>query len=234
MKLYGIGGVGTGKLGNQVFAVKAGQQIVRQYQPVVSNPNTPAQAETRAKMKLISQVAAIVAPAIVIPAQGLKTKRNNFISANYKHLQFNNGEAKCYLTALDLTKGPLAFPRATLSKEQGVITATLNAEPAEGFTKVVFVFVSNDLAGNTKLLKVASVDHQSGSVPSYSFTPSVGSADVITCLVYGIRPNNEKARLSLSEMSAEIDEPVVTILTERKLLASDVTFSMTMGESLIW
>ena len=232
MKLYGIGGVGTGKLGNQVFAVKAGQQIVRQYQPVVSNPNTPAQAETRAKMKLISQVAAIVSPAIAIPAQGLRTKRNNFISANYGNLVYNDGEAKCYLTALDLTKGLLAFPRVSLTKEQGAVTATLDAEPEASFSKVVFVFISNTMNGDVKLLKTAIVDYVSGTAPTYTFTPNIGSGEVVTCLVYGIRPNNEKARLTLSEMNSEIDEPVVTILTERKLLASDITFSQTQGKNI--
>ena len=54
MKLNGIVGKGTGKLGASVFAISGGEQIVRQYNPVVSNPNTDAQVAQRAKLKLMS------------------------------------------------------------------------------------------------------------------------------------------------------------------------------------
>ena len=51
MKLVGILGSGSGKLGSSVFSTVAGETVVRQYQPTVANPNTEAQVNQRARMK---------------------------------------------------------------------------------------------------------------------------------------------------------------------------------------
>lgn len=229
MKLYGIGGVGTGKLGNQVFAVKSGVQVVRQYQPVVSNPNTPAQVETRAKMKLLSQVAAIVAPAIAIPAEGLRTRRNNFISKNYQYVSFLQDKASINLPDMDLTKGSLYFPYPKVTIEQGQVTATLQSEPDADVSKVVFVFIGTNAEGDIRLLKNVTVDHAAGTIPTFSFPHAHSAGGLVTCLAYGIRPNNENAKLKLGNMGPIDAMPIVEILASRNLLASDVTFTATTG-----
>lgn len=229
MKLYGIGGVGTGKLGNQVFAVKSGTQIVRQYQPVVSNPNTPAQVKTRAKMKLLSQVAAVVSPAIAIPAEGLRTRRNNFISKNYDHVGFSQDKANLNLPDMDLTKGSLFFPYPNLTIAQGQISAALHSEPDSSISKVVFVFVATNAEGDIRLLKNVTVDHVAGTIPTYSFMHTEDTGSIVTCLAYGVRPNNENAKLKLGNLDGVESMPIVEILSSRSLLESDVTFTATAG-----
>ena len=76
MKLYGLFGKGSGKLGSSVFAISSGEQIVREYNPVVENPNTPAQVEQRAKFKLLSQLASDLASALAFKKEGLVSTRN--------------------------------------------------------------------------------------------------------------------------------------------------------------
>lgn len=49
----------SGKVGGVVYAVQNGQQIVRSYQPVVSNPKSLAQRKQRAKANLVGRISQI-------------------------------------------------------------------------------------------------------------------------------------------------------------------------------
>lgn len=82
-RIQGIVGGMSGKMGNAVFRQRKGSTIVSQYQPVVANPNTEGQQVARSKFKLASQLAAIMAPAITIPARRGRNPRNNFVALNY-------------------------------------------------------------------------------------------------------------------------------------------------------
>ncbi len=46
----------SGKLGAVVFSTSGGATISREYNPHVANPNTDAQINQRARMKLMSQL----------------------------------------------------------------------------------------------------------------------------------------------------------------------------------
>ena len=70
-KVTSLQGKATGKVGSIVYSVSGGQMVAREYQPHVSNPSTVAQTNQRASFKLLSQVAAALAPVIVIPKEGL-------------------------------------------------------------------------------------------------------------------------------------------------------------------
>lgn len=76
-------GTGVGKLGASVFTVRKGQQVVRQYQPMVSNPNTMEQVRVRALFSLLTKNAKLLSGAFGFKVSGLETQRNAFIKANY-------------------------------------------------------------------------------------------------------------------------------------------------------
>lgn len=235
MKLYGIGGVGTGKLGNQVFAVKAGQQIVRQYQPVVSNPNTAAQVETRSKMKLISQVAAIVSPAIAIPSDGLRTKRNMFIKANYGLLSYSNNKATMSLPDMKLTKGTLALPSVKITVDESMVTCELNEEPQLGIEKVCYVLLRQNSEGKIIFDNETVIPQSEGNAKYICPFNNYGEVgDVFSVLAYGIRANTEKARLALGEMNAPTTAAIAELVSTRKLSDSDVTLTETNGAFKIY
>jgi len=80
MKLNGLVGGGTGKLGNSVFSQNAGRTIVRQYQSEVKNPNTARQQNSRARFTLAGDIAKMFAQALAIgrPRVGALTSRNQF------------------------------------------------------------------------------------------------------------------------------------------------------------
>lgn len=87
-RLQGISGGLSGKTGSYTFRQSRGETIVSQYQPVVKNPNTQGQQTQRAKFKLMSQLAAIMAPSFGTmdvtkrPGKQAPTQRNAFVQLN--------------------------------------------------------------------------------------------------------------------------------------------------------
>ena len=82
MKLQGILGGGTGKLGESVFTTNAGRTIVRQYNPHVRNPRTIRQQNSRSRFSIANSVAKQFSAAIKIglPRVGALTSRNRLTS----------------------------------------------------------------------------------------------------------------------------------------------------------
>ena len=146
MKLNGIAGSGTGKMGNMVFATRNGEQIVRQYQPNVSNPSTPAQVAQRAKMKLMSQLATVVAPVIAMPSQGLRSKRNEFTKENFGLTSFADDAAQIELNKVQLTKSVIANVgfKATRSAGQPV-AVELDADASASADKAVYIMLQKHI-----------------------------------------------------------------------------------------
>lgn len=108
MKLAGFVGKGTGRLGSSVFVVRKGEQIVRQYQPIVDNPKTVAQVQQRAMMKLASQLSAVLgfhlAPMKVSAIKG-QSARNVFVKSLFTDgaMSFSADKASADLSKLKLT-----------------------------------------------------------------------------------------------------------------------------------
>lgn len=138
MKQYGILGKGSGKLGSSVFAISGGEQIVRQYNPVVSNPNTPAQVAQRAKLKLMSQIAADLAPVIAIPKDGLKSSRNIFVSKNIGFALYDNDEAHVDVTKLQITPGSAPIGQLSVERDGSNIVALIQGGAPDDITEVVY------------------------------------------------------------------------------------------------
>lgn len=84
-------GVGqfSGKMGGLVFAVRSGQQIVRSYQPIVSNPKSAAQRLQRAKANLVGQISKLVPYQILVGLGNSKVARR----ARFLKLAMNNATA---------------------------------------------------------------------------------------------------------------------------------------------
>lgn len=149
-KLQGIVGGLSGKLGNAVFRQRYGQTVASQYQPIVANPNTKAQSDNRTAFKLLSQLAAILAPAIAITRTGAVSSRNGFTSVNYPLLEVATIDgvdvAKIDIKSLQLTKSAreIRTPLSSVSYDSNNqnVTATI-ADPArDPHDRLVVVIVS--------------------------------------------------------------------------------------------
>lgn len=228
MKLHGIGGVGTGKLGSMVYSVRNGQQIVRQYNPIVANPSTAAQVEARSKMKLMSQLAAIVAPVIAINAEGLKSKRNLFISRNYSLAGYDENTAQIDMASVQLTKSNTAFPDFEVDRSNGTSIAVHLSEDATNlFDRVIYCAVISQADGSLRLWDDVLVTEAGagGLFPAVlPYTPNA-----IAVYGYGIRANNDDAKAAYANLKSGDAGKLAEILTSRSATLAAITISETKG-----
>lgn len=160
MKQYGILGKGSGKLGSAVFAINGGEQIVREYNPKVSNPNTEAQIGQRAKLKLLSQIAADLAQIIFFKKKGLVSARNQFIAANMPLCTYGNEEANVPVYQLQLSPSNSPLPGVVATKRDDVYNCVLDNTPVTPLDGVFYIGVATESTGDdTSRLRVVGVEY---------------------------------------------------------------------------
>lgn len=226
MKLKGIFGKGSGKLGNAVFAVSGGEQLVKEYNPRVSNPNTPAQVEQRAKFKLLSQLAANFAPALGFKKKGLTSKRNQFVSANMQLVTFNNNKAEITLDVLQLTAGRVICPNFTGTRGSGgVVNIALNDAAPQNFTGMVYVSVEDGGYHNLKVVDVKVVV-EAGS--GRTFPASLKATETMTYLyAYGILEVSSEDIAKYLNSEGEIATESAWVVVDELVRSSAAMFSAT-------
>lgn len=223
MKLYGLFGKGSGKLGSSVFAISSGEQIVREYNPVVENPNTPAQVEQRAKFKLMSQVAAALGSIIVIPKDGLISSRNRFVGLNIGKATYADGTASVDVTKLNITGGSIAFPKAERTMGSSGPEVRLKSAAPAGVDSVVYALVtSNDddklqvastavveTAGNNRLF-----EYKNENLPSDGYI-----------FAYGVKGDVAAALAEYGDYEKKLAETLATLVAERSTKVSSLIFT---------
>lgn len=202
MKLNGFIGKGTGKLGSSVFAISGGEQVVREYNPVVSNPNTEAQIAQRAKLKLMSQLAAALAPALGFKKMGLVSARNQFVSKNIGLAIMEGNRAIAPISKLQLTPSNVAFPAlATPSATSGVLSVALASVPNGTIKRVVYVVYHINEGDQLEYVasKVVSEPGEDGLFPTI-FNGIAGNIVVYAC---GVKDNTVSATIKYENMIAD-------------------------------
>ena len=225
-KIYGLFGAMTGKVADAVMSVRNGEQIVRKYQPVVSNPSTPAQVESRAKLKLMSQLSAVLAPYIAIRRDGAKSVRNMFVKENYKFATFADNSADVTLTSIHLTKSVVGLPTISATRTGSQVTVALSAA-AQGINRVVYVAVFRQTDGTLRAAGSA-VASEAGSSDTFPASIDVLTTSQLPVVVfaYGVRDNTEAARVSFADMVVSA-ENIAKVITSRTLTEADVTLTET-------
>lgn len=227
-KVFGINGLVTGKQANQVFAVRNGVQIVRAYNPMVANPNTPKQIEARAKLKLMSQLAAVLAPFIAIPRDGIVSTRNLFTSLNYRTVTYADSTAEVDLVGVKLTKSVVAIPTLGRTRTSGTLQVNLSA-PGVGLSRVIYVVLGRV---GTELRAIAQrVVSDPGENNNFFASIEVGTGEIYI-YAYGVRDNTEAARVLFGEMQVVTAEHIAEVIVTRQLLESDITLTDTTAAYL--
>lgn len=231
MKLNGIVGTGSGKLGASIFSVNAGKQIVRQYQPVVANPSTPAQVNQRASLKLLSQLAAAMAPIIVIPKEGMVSARNRFISRNYDNVIATDGQAQVTYENLQITSGNVGLPSISVSRAEGtnVISAHLSAAPSGDVSRVVYALYKKT-QGQMEYIasRVVTTRGENNDFPA-SFPATTG--DVIL-YAYGMKDTDSKASAKFANYNVASATDIAKLVATRAIAIGDYSFTQTRGTTL--
>lgn len=220
--------VKTGRLAGSVFAVRYGETIERAYQPIVANPNTPKQIEARAKLKLMSQLAEVMAPVIPLPRVGSMSSRNRFISGNYAAATYANQQADVNMSAIDLTQSVVAMPAISGAREANSISMYILQTGVIGgadFDRVVYVMFTRQPDAKLRLV-TSRVVTEPGPDSQFSTNLPLVTTPVYI-YVYGIRDNNEAARVVFGNMEVQTAEAIANLLVQRTLLETDVTLTET-------
>lgn len=231
MKLNGIIGKGTGKLGSSVFAISGGEQVVREYNPVVSNPNTEAQIAQRAKLKLMSQLAAAMAPGIMFVKMGLVSARNQFVSKNIGLATYGVSEpeqASIDLTKIQLTPSNIGMrPFGQVSLGEGTLHLALADDGGKDFSRVVYVVYGKTAEG--ELVYVAS---KSVAEPGVNHTyPTFLSCSWGNVVVYafGVNDKNSNATIRYENYVAEQGDVDATLDTLKVFRSTDYGLTMSVA-----
>lgn len=228
MKLHGITGTGSGKLGSSVFSVTAGEQVVRQYQPVVTNPSTESQVNNRARLKLLSQLSAVMADVIAIPRQGALSPRNIFVSDNYPISSAENGAATIDLAKIALTKGGMQIPAVVAERvDDTAINVALAAKADQLVARVIYIAFYRNNVGELQLLDSAVVE-TAGEEGTFPYLFPYMSQDVIV-YAYGIFDKNSKATAKFGNYGVEDGTQVASLIADRKVSESDYLITKTQG-----
>ena len=228
MKLHGITGTGSGKLGSSVFSVTAGEQVVRQYQPVVTNPSTESQVNNRARLKLLSQLSAVMADVIAIPRQGALSPRNIFVSDNYPISSAENGAATIDLAKIALTKGGMQIPAVVAERvDDTAINVALAAKADQLVARVIYIAFYRNNVGELQLLDSAVVE-TAGAEGTFPYLFPYMSQDVIV-YAYGIFDKNSKATAKFGNYGVENGTQVASLIADRKVSESDYLITKTQG-----
>lgn len=232
MKLNGLAGKGSGKLGSNVYAVSGGEQIVRQYNPVVANPSTPAQVAQRSRLKLASQIAAAMANVIAIPKSGLVSSRNAFMKRNFDLFVGSENGASCQYSKLQLTGSAVGLPAVNAEKSDA---QTLSIELASSATAVASRVIYNIFAKTTEqqLMLIASrVVTEAGENGTFPLEVTTSAAELVV-YAYGMRDMSSSASAKYGNYHVQSGEDIAKLVANRKLSAADFTFTNTQGFDLI-
>lgn len=218
----------TGKLADTVMSVRNGEQIARKYQPVVYNPSTPAQIAQRAKMKLMSQLSAVLAPAIAIRRVGNVSSRNMFTKKNMPNVTYQANEASINLPNVQLTDSVVGIGAITLTPGEGTLGISLApTDTPYDFDKVMYIICvkqsNNSLRYSNSVL--VSTPGEYTNFP----TSITDNGFLLVIYAYGIRLNSEAARVAFGNLTTPTAENVAKLLVTSTLLESDVTLSATTG-----
>lgn len=230
-KSISLHGVATGKLGGIVYSVNSGQMIAREYQPNVSNPNTEAQVNQRAKLKLMSQVAAALAPVIVIPKEGLKSSRNLFIKKNFDKTSADGGVAQVTYENLQITAGNAALPAIELTRSlESGITARLSQRADASISRVVYISYSKTSENTLQYMQSIIVDN-AGADGTFPGSLLYLEGDVVV-FAYGMKDLTAKARAKYAEYNVASGEDIARLAASRNISYSDYQFTQTRGTTL--
>ena len=232
MKLYGMAGKGTGKKGSDVYAISGGEQIVRQYNPVVSNPNTDGQVTQRARFKLASQLSAALAHSIVIPKKGLLSARNQFVKKNMDYIYSNAGGATASYENLQLTDGNRGLPTIHVEPNgQDNIQIGMTSDVSASISRVVYNVYQKTTENQLQLALSRVVPVTSGNQEaSVNIVRPVGD---IVIYAYGMTDKNSGASAKYGNYQVQSGQDIAALVASRKLSAEDFTFTQTRGVTLL-
>lgn len=230
MKLNGLLGTGSGKLGTSVFTTVKGTQIVRQHQPVVTNPSTKLQVAQRSRFKLVSQIAASMADVIAIPRMGLTSSRNLFIKKNMPAVLGDVEGAQVSYEKLQLTNGTAALPDIYAARSSGNLTLELASDVSKIVNRVIYcIFTKN--SGGQLMLNTSAIVSEAGGDGIFLLELNDIPGDLVV-YAYGMKDTSASASATFGNYKVTNASDIATLVSNRSISSKDFIFTKTNGTTL--
>ena len=230
MKLNGILGTGSGKLGTSVFTTVKGVQIVRQHQPVVTNPSTNLQVSQRSRFKLVSQLAASMADVIAIPRIGLTSSRNLFIKKNMPAVIGDAEGAQVSYGKLQLTNGTAVLPAIVATRSSGNLVLELISNASKIVNRVIYCIFKKS-SENQLMLVNSEVVSDAGEHGSFQLQITDIAGD-LAIYAYGMKDTSASASATFGNYKVTNASDVATLVSNRSISSKDFIFTKTSGTTL--
>lgn len=230
MKLNGLLGTGSGKLGTSVFTTVKGMQIVRQHQPTVTNPSTNLQVAQRSRFKLVSQLAASMADVIAIPRIGLTSSRNLFIKKNMPAVLGDIEGARVSYEKLQLTSGTAEIPDIIATRSSGELTLELASNAIGIVNRVIYCIFRKSSENQLMLVKSALVS-DAGGKGSFELLITDMAGDLVI-YAYGMKDTSVSASATFGNYKVTNASDLATLVSNRSISSKDFIFTKTRGTTL--
>lgn len=231
MKSTGLFGKNSGRVGGVVYSNYRGEQIVRAYQPKVSNPNTADQISQRAKFKLVSQVGATLAKELnvsYVSRVRRQSPRNAWMKEMLKKTVYSNGKASLPIEDIVVTNSNLSGIVSIESQLEDAISGTVATEfnNANGGRVRCVILAYND--GGEIVVYQTLEEQVSAFAPTFSFSGMTLSRNYSNyrAILYAYKPNDTAG--ASYEDYAVLDEEA-TLADIKKVYAGNLLFSESMN-----
>lgn len=242
-KVTSLYGKTTGKIGSVVFSTSGGETIAREYNPHVANPNTQAQVDQRARMKLMSQLSSALAPVIAMTKEGLVSKRNKFVKKNFDNSYALNGTAQISYENVQLTEGSVGLPqiKVAFNEAEGEYFPyiALASEPAQNISRVVYCIFEKTQEARLSLVFTNIISRKVNPEINgyYGFTANLAhSGDEFTkeyvIYAYAMADTSEKATARYGNLNVQSASDLATLVANRTISFEDYQFTQTRGTTI--
>lgn len=233
-KINPITGKMSGKVGGLVFSVNRGIATVREKNPSPFNPRSERQVEVRAKLKLLSQLSAVLSPVVAFRRIGAISPRNMFTRTNYAAIAdatITDGNISVVtgLENLDLTGGITLLPNmAAITVSQGVASIALNEAAADDIDNVTYGVLNIQEDGRATLIE-AKVVETAGTGRTFPTTVTLPHSVQGTMVVYayGAAIMSENARTIYEDYKCKVTGVQALLNVIRQTSESDVRLTVT-------
>lgn len=237
-KVTSLYGKTKGKIGSIVFSTSGGYTIAREYNPHVANPNTIAQVNQRARMKLMSQLSANLAPVLAMTREGLTSRRNKFVKRNFDNCYALNGVAQISYENVQLTEGSVGLPQLVGGRlrpdpeSDYVYVYNLASRPAANISRVVYTALEKTDEGKLSLI-ISEIENNPGNLGTFEHVFTNGNAlfygKEIVVYAYGMADTSERATARYGNLNVQSGSDLATLIANRTISFEDFQLSQTRG-----
>lgn len=244
-KVTSLYGKTTGKIGSIVFSTSGGETIAREYNPHVANPNTIAQVNQRARMKLMSQLSASLAPVVAMRKEGLVSARNKFVKRNFDASYASDGVAQISYENVQLTSGNAGLPQVkweySVDTDTPFLYTYFSDEPSANISRVVWCLFRKTDEGKLEFVSSQIVSQRTSNFTGRyfqgAFTGIIGVSGEATLganyviYAYGMSDTSESATARYGNLNVQNATDIARLVASRTISFEDYQFTQTRGAS---